>query len=54
MNRRQLLSAAALAFVVPLPSRAGGCLPHVKYSRDAYEKALSSGEPLLLDFFAEW
>ena len=53
MNRRQLLSVAALAFVVPLPARAGG-LPHVKYSRDAYEKALSSGEPLLLDFFAEW
>ena len=53
MNRRQLLSAAALAFLVPLPARARG-LSHVKYNRDAYEKALSSGEPLLLDFFAEW
>ena len=53
MNRRQLLSAAALAFLVPLSARARG-LSHAKYSRDAYEKALSSGEPLLLDFFAEW
>ena len=53
MNRRQLLSAAALALVVPALARARG-LSHVKYSQDAYEKALSSGEPLLLDFFAEW
>ena len=53
MNRRQWLSAAALALAVPALARAGG-LSHVKYSRDAYEKALSSGEPLLLDFFAEW
>ena len=53
MNRRQLLSAAALACLVPALARARG-LSHVKYTRDAYEKAVSSGEPLLLDFFAEW
>ena len=54
MNRRELLSAAAaLAFVVPAAAPARG-QPHVEYSRDAYEKARASGEPLLLDFFAEW
>ena len=54
MNRRELLAAAAaLPFAVPAAARARG-LPHVEYSRDAYEKARASGEPLLLDFFAEW
>ena len=53
MNRRQLLSATALVFAVPVLVRARD-LSHVKYSRDAYEKALASGKPLLLDFFAEW
>ena len=53
MNRRELLSAAALALAVPAAAFARG-LPHVEYSRDAYEKARASGEPLLLDFFAEW
>ena len=53
MNRRELLSAAALALAVPAAASARG-LPHVEYSRDAYEKARASGEPLLLDFFAEW
>ena len=53
MNRRDLLSASvALAFAVPAASARD--LPHVEYSRDAYEKARASGEPLLLDFFAEW
>ena len=53
MNRRQLLSAAAaIAFVAP-SARADG-LSHVKYSPEAYEKALSSGKPLLLDFYTEW
>ena len=54
MNRRELLAAAgALAFTVPAAAHARG-LSHVEYSRDAYEKARASGEPLLLDFFAEW
>ena len=53
MNRRELLSAAAaLAFVAPV-ARAGDKL-HVEYSREAYEQAIASGKPLLLDFYTEW
>ena len=53
MNRRELLVAgAALAFAVPA-AYAGG-KPHVDYSREAYERAIASGEPLLLDFYTEW
>ncbi len=53
MNRRELLAAAAaLAFVAP-GARAGG-RPHVDYSREAYERAVASGKPLLLDFYTEW
>ena len=53
MNRRELLAAAvALAFVAP-GVRAGG-RPHVDYSREAYERAVASGKPLLLDFYTEW
>ena len=53
MNRRELLAAAAaLAFVAP-GARAGDT-SHVKYSREAYEQAVASGKPLLLDFYTEW
>ena len=53
MNRRQLLTAAAsLAFVAP-GVRAGE-KSFVPYSRAAYEEAIASGEPLLLDFYTEW
>ena len=53
MNRRELLAvAAALAFVAP-GARAGD-KSHVKYSREAYEAAVASGKPLLLDFYTEW
>ena len=53
MNRRELLAAAAaLAFVAP-GARAGG-KSHVTYSREAYEQAVASGKPLLLDFYTEW
>ena len=54
MNRRQLFATAvALTFAVPATALARG-MERVEYSQDAYEKALASGEPLLLDFFAEW
>ena len=53
MNRRQLLSAAALAAVIPVSASAGG-KGRVEYSPSAYRKALASGEPLLLDFYTEW
>ncbi len=53
MNRRELLAAAAaLAFVAP-GARAGD-KSHVDYSREAYEQAVASGKPLLLDFYTEW
>ena len=53
MNRRELLTAAAaLAFVAPA-ARAGDS-SHVKYSQEAYEAAVASGKPLLLDFYTEW
>ena len=53
MNRRELLTAAAaFAFVAPA-ARAGG-QSHVKYSPEAYEQAVASGKPLLLDFYTEW
>ncbi len=53
MNRRELLAAAAaLAFVAP-GARADGH-SYVKYSREAYEQAVASGKPLLLDFYTEW
>ena len=53
MNRRELLTAAAaLAFVAP--GAYAGAKPYVDYSREAYERAVASGEPLLLDFYTEW
>ena len=53
MHRRELLAAAAaLAFVTP-GVRAGD-KSHVEYSREAYEQAVASGKPLLLDFYTEW
>lgn len=56
MNRRALLLSAAAALALAVPAAAAGApgKPHVEYSRDAYEKARAGGEPLLLDFFAEW
>ena len=54
MNRRELLTAAAaLAFVAP-GARAGDDPSFVKYSQEAYEQAIASGKPLLLDFYTEW
>ena len=57
MNRRELSSAPiafALALTFAAPAASARDLPHVEYRRDACEKARASGEPLLLDFFAEW
>ena len=54
MNRRQALSAALATLFVAPAVRAAGDLIHVPFSRDAYDRALASGEPLLLDFYASW
>ena len=52
MDRRRFMAAAALAFAAPAV-QAGG-KGHVKYSREAYEAALASGKPFLLDFYTTW
>ena len=54
MNRRQVLSAFALTFAAASPRVFAASAGHVDYSRDAYERALASGEPFMLDFFAPW
>lgn len=53
MNRRHVLSAAVALLVAPA-LRAADEPSHVPFSQDAYEQALASGEPLLLDFYASW
>ena len=54
MNRRQLLSAAALVLTLVAPKVFAGDAQTVEYTREAYDKALASGEPFMLDFFASW
>lgn len=53
MNRRHVLSAAVTLLVAPA-LRAADEPSHVPFSQDAYEQALASGAPLLLDFYASW
>ena len=53
MNRRQVLSAAMTLLVAPA-LRAADEPSHVPFSQDAYEQALASGEPFVLDFYASW
>ena len=53
MKRREFLSAAAALAIVAPAARAGGAAA-VKYSKEAYEQAVASGKPLLLDFYTEW
>ncbi len=52
MKRRQFLAMSAIA---PF---AGVALAedakHEDYTREAYEQALATGEPFLLDFSAPW
>ncbi len=52
MKRRQFLAIPALAMTasVALADRAN----QVEYSREAYEQALSSGEPFMLSFTSTW
>lgn len=54
MNRRRFISASGAALAAAaLPAMAApqGTVP---YSRAVYTKALASGEPFLLDFYADW
>ena len=54
MKRRTLLFLSALALGMPATLAFAGGVPHVPYSRDAYQQALASGKPLLVDFYASW
>lgn len=54
MNRRQLLSTLAIPLVIAAPKSLADSSGVVPYTREAYEQALASGEPFMLDFFAPW
>lgn len=54
MNRRRFMTATAAALAataVPGMAAPQGMVP---YSREVYTKALASGEPFMLDFYADW
>ncbi|MEM7250636.1 MAG: hypothetical protein AAF493_04400 [Pseudomonadota bacterium] len=54
MNRRQLLATSlGVAVAAALPAVTAG-ENHVPYSRAAYDDALASGKPFMLDFYASW
>lgn len=54
MKRRTFLPlpviGLAMSYATVLADEGG----YVAYSREAYDKAMSSGEPLMLDFYAHW
>ena len=52
MRRRQFLAIPALAMTTSLALADGA--NQVEYSREAYEQALSSGEPFMLSFTSTW
>ncbi len=52
MKRRQFLAIPALALLADTVSAAGA--ESVEFTREAYEQALASGEPFMLDFYASW
>lgn len=54
MNRRGFLSISALALSSPAGIASAADVVREEYSRELYEQALASGEPFLLDFYANW
>lgn len=52
MKRRQFLAVPAIALLADVVSADGA--GSVEYTREAYEQALASGEPFMLDFYAKW
>ena len=54
MKRRDFLAAGAGAMLMPYVSVTFANEQYVTYNREAYEKALASGAPFLLDFYAPW
>ena len=53
MNRRELLTVS-VALAVTGPTLWAGEVEHVAYERQAYEQAVASDKPLMLDFYAHW
>ena len=56
MKRRQFLALSTLTLatsVATSPVWAGGS-SQVEFTKEAYQKALNSGEPFMLDFAASW
>ncbi len=57
MKRRQFFAIPALT-VLPLGIFADVASAEsdvfMEYSREAYDQALASGEPFMLDFYAKW
>ena len=53
MERRQFIALSAALATSPalLAASAAG---RVTFTQAAYEEALASGKPLMLDFFASW
>lgn len=52
MKRRQFLALSTLALATsPLWAGAG---KHVEFTPEAYQAALESGKPFMLDFSANW
>ena len=55
MRRRSFcMLAAAIASALPTAPTLAADEHTVDYTRAAYDGALASGEPFLLDFFAPW
>ena len=52
MKRRQFLALSTLALATS-PVWAGGS-SQVEFTKEAYQAALDSGEPFMLDFAASW
>ena len=55
MNRRIFLAVSAFTAAAAVVPPAGAASERgIPYSREAYEQALASGEPFLMDFYTEW
>ena len=54
MRRRDFLAAGCGAMLIPYLGVTFADEKLVTYSREAYEAALVSGKPFLLDFYAPW
>lgn len=54
MHRRRFLGAAALPLAIAALPAAAADDYKVPFSDEAYQQALSSGKPFMLDFYASW